>query len=186
MNLVERHIGFASSVCLHRAGNYRRPTGPVELYSASDAETLTLKPVRGGRYKSMKVYLDYTQEELDRQYEHRHFVPDADDFVAAQRIESERVRNAARAVHPDYDDPAFLNWLRNYTRKHQIAVIVPSENFLQGIRSAFDEFASLVPVSADPSVVYRGLNKCETFEALQSASSIVSAVMVRSSRPRRP
>ena len=35
---------------------------------------------------------------------------------------------AARAVHPDYDDPAFLNWLRNYTRKHQIAVIVPSEN----------------------------------------------------------
>lgn len=43
----------------------------------------------------MKVYLDYTQEELDRQYEHRNFVPDADDFLAAQRAESERVRAAA-------------------------------------------------------------------------------------------
>ncbi len=43
----------------------------------------------------MKVYLDYTQEELDRQYEHRNFVPDADDCVAAQRAESERVRSAA-------------------------------------------------------------------------------------------
>ncbi len=43
----------------------------------------------------MKVYLDYTQEELDRQYEHRNFVPDADDYVAAQRAESERVRGAA-------------------------------------------------------------------------------------------
>ena len=43
----------------------------------------------------MKVYLDYTREELDRQYEHRNFVPDADDYVAAQRAESERVRSAA-------------------------------------------------------------------------------------------
>ncbi len=43
----------------------------------------------------MKVYLDYTQEELDRQYEHRNFVPDADDYVAAQRAASIRVRNAA-------------------------------------------------------------------------------------------
>jgi arylformamidase len=43
----------------------------------------------------MKIYLDYTQEELDRQYEHRNLVPDADDFVAAQRAESERVRKAA-------------------------------------------------------------------------------------------
>ncbi len=43
----------------------------------------------------MKIYLDYTQEELDRQYEHRNFVPDADDFVAAQRAESERVRATA-------------------------------------------------------------------------------------------
>ncbi len=42
----------------------------------------------------MKVYLDYTQEALDRQYEHRHFVPDADAYIAAQKAESERVRAA--------------------------------------------------------------------------------------------
>ena len=40
----------------------------------------------------MKVYLDYTQEELDRQYEHRHFVPDADTYIATQKGESERVQ----------------------------------------------------------------------------------------------
>ena len=43
----------------------------------------------------MKIYLEYTQEELDRQYEHRNFVPDAEDYIAAQRTESERVRASA-------------------------------------------------------------------------------------------
>ncbi len=42
----------------------------------------------------MRLYLDYTQEELDRQYEHRHFVSDIDDYIAAQKEESERVRAA--------------------------------------------------------------------------------------------
>ena len=44
----------------------------------------------------MKVYLDYNQEELDIQYEHRHFVPDAEEFIARHRVESERVRAAAK------------------------------------------------------------------------------------------
>mgnify|MGYP003325696163 CR=1 FL=1 len=43
----------------------------------------------------MKIYLQYTQEELDRQYEHRNFVTDAEDYIAAQRTESERVRASA-------------------------------------------------------------------------------------------
>ena len=43
----------------------------------------------------MKIYLDYDQEELDRQYEHRYFVPDADEILAFQAAESERVRAAA-------------------------------------------------------------------------------------------
>jgi len=43
----------------------------------------------------MKIYLDYDQEELDRQYEHRNFVPDADEILAFQAAESERVRAAA-------------------------------------------------------------------------------------------
>lgn len=40
----------------------------------------------------MKIYLDYTQEELDNQYEHRNYIPDTEDFIAAQAAESERVR----------------------------------------------------------------------------------------------
>ena len=43
----------------------------------------------------MAVYLDYDQEALDRQYEHRHIVPNAEEFTARSRAESERVRNAA-------------------------------------------------------------------------------------------
>ncbi len=43
-----------------------------------------------------KIYRGYTREELDRQYEHRHIVPDADAFVAANRAESARVRAALR------------------------------------------------------------------------------------------
>jgi len=44
----------------------------------------------------MKVYLDYDQEGLDRQYEHRNFVPDADEIFAFQAAESKRVRDAAK------------------------------------------------------------------------------------------
>ena len=44
----------------------------------------------------MKIYLDYDQEARDRQYEHRQFVPDADEFIAAQAAESAAVRAAAK------------------------------------------------------------------------------------------
>lgn len=50
----------------------------------------------------MKVFLDYSQEELDRQYEHRHFVADVDQYVAWARAESARVRSEARGR---YDVP---------------------------------------------------------------------------------
>jgi len=43
----------------------------------------------------MTIYLDYTQEELDRQYEHRHLVPDAGEIMARQKTRGERVRAAA-------------------------------------------------------------------------------------------
>lgn len=42
-----------------------------------------------------KVYLDYTQAELDRQYEHRSLVPDSDDFIARDEAESARILAAA-------------------------------------------------------------------------------------------
>lgn len=44
----------------------------------------------------MKIYLDYDQEGLDRQYEHRHFVANADEILAFQAAESARVRAAAK------------------------------------------------------------------------------------------
>jgi arylformamidase len=56
----------------------------------------------------MAVYRDYSQEELDRQYEHRHFVADVPKFRAIAKAENQRVRAAAKGVfdipygpHPD-------------------------------------------------------------------------------------
>ena len=39
-----------------------------------------------------KIYLDYDQKELDDQYNQRVLVPDAEDYIAADRAESARVR----------------------------------------------------------------------------------------------
>ena len=39
-----------------------------------------------------KVFGDYTQEELDRQYEHRNIVANAEEFTARGRAESKRIR----------------------------------------------------------------------------------------------
>ncbi len=43
----------------------------------------------------MGVYLDYSQEELDRQYEHRFFIDDVDSHVEYAKAQSRRVRAAA-------------------------------------------------------------------------------------------
>lgn len=90
-----------------------------------------------------------------------------------------------RAVHPDYDDDAFLPWLRNYCREQNISVIVPSEGFLHAIRSAYEEFIPLIPVSNDPSIVYHCMSKCDTFKGLldappdsQLASNIPDTVVI--------
>jgi arylformamidase len=40
-----------------------------------------------------KVFGDYTQEELDRQYEHRNIVANAEEFTAKGRAESKRIRD---------------------------------------------------------------------------------------------
>lgn len=53
-----------------------------------------------------KIYLDYTQEELDAQYEHRSFVPDGDEFLGRTHDESARVHAAAVAAgHARLDVP---------------------------------------------------------------------------------
>ena len=50
-----------------------------------------------------KIYLDYTQEELDQQYEHRSLVPDGDDFLARNDADSASVH--AAAAHGQFDVP---------------------------------------------------------------------------------
>ncbi len=48
------------------------------------------------------IYGDYTQEELDRQYEHRHIVPNLEEFTARHQAESKRVRAALKPAEHAY------------------------------------------------------------------------------------
>jgi predicted ATP-grasp superfamily ATP-dependent carboligase len=66
---------------------------------------------------------------------------------------------AQRAVYPAYDDPAFLDWLARYVREHGIRSIVPSEGFLLAVRPVFEHYAPLLPLRADPALVYGSLSK---------------------------
>ena len=70
---------------------------------------------------------------------------------------------------PKYGSGQFVAWLRSYCARHDIRCIVPTEPFLLDIRPAFAEFAGLIPVSADESIVYDGLSKWELFSKLGSA-----------------
>jgi predicted ATP-grasp superfamily ATP-dependent carboligase len=95
---------------------------------------------------------------------------------------------AASAVSPDCDDSAYLPWLRDYVARHRIRVIVPSEGMLLSLRPALEEFAPLLPVSADAAVLYRGLSKVDLscfFDKYRGVGSNVppSAVVERSAPP---
>ena len=46
---------------------------------------------------SAKVYRDYTQEELDKQYEHRHIVPNMEEFTSRNQAEGKRMRETLPA-----------------------------------------------------------------------------------------
>ena len=43
------------------------------------------------------VYRNYTQQELDRQYEHRHIVPNLEEFTSRSQAESVRIRKSLKA-----------------------------------------------------------------------------------------
>ena len=73
------------------------------------------------------------------------------------------------AVHPDYDDPAFTDWLRIYADRHDIAMIVPSEGILLAVQPVFDEFKERLPVTNDRTALYRGFSKTETVQAFLDA-----------------
>lgn len=72
-------------------------------------------------------------------------------------------------LHPPYDSPEFLPWLRKYIADHDIRMIVPSSGLLFAVRSAFDEFAPLLPVSNDPELLYRCFDKTAVVRSFQAA-----------------
>lgn len=79
-----------------------------------------------------------------------------------------RYANAA-VIHPSYDDPIFRDWLRDYTGRHDIVMIVPSEGILLALRPAFDEFRKFLPVTDNQAALYRGFSKTETVRAFMDA-----------------
>lgn len=74
------------------------------------------------------------------------------------------------AIHPAYESPEFLPWLRSYITEHDIRMIIPSSGLLFAVRSVFDEFAPLLPVSRDPELIYRCFDKTEVVRAFQNGS----------------
>lgn len=75
----------------------------------------------------------------------------------------------AAVVHPPYDQPDFLAWLRAYVRDNGIDSIVPSEGFLLAVEPDFDDFASLMPGLPERRIVYQCLSKAEVGQRLLSA-----------------
>src|SRR6266550_545770 len=69
-------------------------------------------------------------------------------------------------VCPQYHEPRFLPWLKDYVAIQGIRAIVPSEELLLTIRANFSEFSDVLPVTRQPDVLYAGLSKVDVFEAL--------------------
>lgn len=69
---------------------------------------------------------------------------------------------AHTAIHPEYPSDEFVPWLRDYVRRHEVAGIIPSEGFLLGIRSTYDEWSRFMPDANPLGVVERCLSKCST------------------------
>jgi hypothetical protein len=69
---------------------------------------------------------------------------------------------AHTAIHPEYASDEFVPWLRDYISRHEVAGIIPSEGFLLGIRSTYEDWAPFMPDANPLSVVERCLSKCST------------------------
>ena len=70
------------------------------------------------------------------------------------------------ALCPPYRNGAFVDWLRQYVQSHGIRVLIPGEQTLLGLRSAFAEFSPLFPFGNEAEVVYRGMSKFDVIECL--------------------
>lgn len=79
--------------------------------------------------------------------------------AAAPGLKSKFARH--HAVYPGYQHDDFLPWLRDYIQTHSIRCIIPSEGFLIAIRSAYEEFRSLLPDAPIAESLYRCFAKTE-------------------------
>lgn len=73
------------------------------------------------------------------------------------------------ATHPRYGDPAFCDWLAAYGEANGIRMIVPSGGLLSAVRERFAEFKPLLPVAADPAIVYAGGDKIAAYDCWRAA-----------------
>lgn len=76
---------------------------------------------------------------------------------------------SARAIHPDYARPEFIDWLRDYVATHAIAMIVPTTGVLRALRPAFGEFSPLLPVRRDEDALYACFSKSDVVRRFMDA-----------------
>ena len=74
-----------------------------------------------------------------------------------------------RAICPDYDSPAFEQWLSESIEKYAIKCVVPSEGMLLALRDHFSKYRELLPFSHDEDIVYRGMSKYDLFASFEKA-----------------
>src|SRR5688500_3724556 len=90
--------------------------------------------------------------------------------ACSQRADALGLRSnyaSRRTVCPSYDSKGFVSWLTDYVRKHDIRAIVPSEGMLLALRSSFNEFSRLFPLSRCADTVYAGMSKFDLFKTFQ-------------------
>src|SRR5688572_7395108 len=88
--------------------------------------------------------------------------------ACSQRADALGLRSnyaSRRTVCPHYDCKDFVSWLTDYIREHDIRAIVPSEGMLLALRSLFDEFSGLFPLSRCADTVYAGMSKFDLFKS---------------------
>lgn len=71
-------------------------------------------------------------------------------------------------IYPSVDDPGFIDWMHEYIQRHDIRMIVPV-GILDGLRPAFHEFRSLLPVTNDEEVLYGCSSKTEVVKRFMVA-----------------
>ena len=72
-------------------------------------------------------------------------------------------------VHPDFFDSSFVGWMRDYTKKHDIKMIIPTSSILMALRQVFDEFKPLLPVTENESVLFDCFSKTSVVQKFINA-----------------